>query len=66
MSPRIAVGLIAAAIVLLILGLVLSVTALAFVGLYGGVAVAAVWALAAGGDFVRDVSERRFNRDGRS
>ena len=66
MSPRTAVGLIAAAIVLLILGLVLSVTALAFVGLYGGVAVAAVWALAAGGDFVRDVSERRFNRDGRS
>jgi hypothetical protein len=66
MSPRTAVGLIAAAVVLLILGLVLSVTALAFVGLYGGVAVAAVWALAAGGDFVRDVSERRFTRDGRS
>ena len=66
MSPRIAVGLIAAAIVLLIVGLVFSVTALALIGLAVAVVVAGVWALAAGGDFIRDVSERRFNRDGRS
>ena len=51
---------------LLILGLIFSVTALALIGLALAVVVAGVWALAAGGDWVRDVSERRFNRDGRS
>jgi hypothetical protein len=66
MSTRTAIGLIAAAIVLLILGLIFSVTALALIGLAVAVVVAGVWALAAGGDWVRDVSERRFNRDGRS
>ena len=39
---------------------------LAVLGLYGGVIVAAVWALAAGGDWIRDVSAGRFTRDRRS
>jgi uncharacterized membrane protein len=66
MSSRTAIGLIAAALVLLILGLIFSVTALALIGLAVGVVVGAVWALAAGCDFIRDVSEGRFKRDGRS
>lgn len=65
MSRRLAIALIAVAVVLLVVGLVADVTALALVGLYGGVVVAAVWALAAGGDWIRDVSERRFTRRGR-
>ena len=66
MSPRTAIVLIAVAAVLLVAGLLANVVALAVIGLFGGVAVAAVWALAAGGDWIRDVSERRFPRDGRS
>ena len=66
MSTRTALGLIAAAVVLLILGLIFSVTALALIGLLGAVVVAGVWALAAGGDWIRDVSGGRFKSDGRS
>jgi hypothetical protein len=56
------IGLLVAAIVLLIVGLVIGSTALALIGLFGGVAVAAVWALAAGGDWLRDASAGRFPR----
>jgi hypothetical protein len=57
--------LLGGAIVLLLVGLLLDSAALAVVGLFGGVAVAAVWALAAGGDWLRDASAGRFSRDGR-
>jgi TRAP-type C4-dicarboxylate transport system permease large subunit len=53
------------AVALLVVGLVLDSTALALIGLLGGVVVAAVWALAAGGDWLRDASAGRFRRDGR-
>lgn len=57
--------LLGIAIVLLLVGLLLDSAAVAVVGLFGGVAVAAVWALAAGGDWLRDASAGRFSRDGR-
>jgi hypothetical protein len=66
MSRRTGIVLIAVAIALVVAGLLAHVVALAVIGLFGGVAVGSVWALAAGGDWVRDVSERRFTRDGRS
>ena len=66
MSRRTEIVLIAVAFALLLAGLLAHVVALAVIGLFGGVAVAAVWALAAAGDWVIDVSERRFTRDGRS
>jgi hypothetical protein len=66
MSRRTAIVLIAGALVMLVAGLLAGVAVLAFIGLYGAVLVAAVWALAAGGDFIRDASARRFTRGGRS
>ncbi|HEV8250200.1 MAG TPA: hypothetical protein VGQ15_09530 [Gaiellaceae bacterium] len=66
MSQRTWIVVIAIAVVLLVVGLLVGSTALAVIGLFGGVAVAAVWALAAGGDWLRDASAGRFNRHGRS
>ena len=54
--------LLAVAIVLLVVGLLVDSAPLAVVGLFGGVAIAAVWALAAGGDWLRDASAGRFGR----
>jgi predicted membrane channel-forming protein YqfA (hemolysin III family) len=65
-SSRASVVVIALGIALLVAGLVTNIAALAVLGLFGAVLVGAVWALAAAGDFVRDVSARRFTRDGRS
>jgi hypothetical protein len=66
MSSRLAIAIIVLALAMLVAGLVAHVAALALIGLYGAVMVGAVWAFAAAGDFVRDVSARRFTRDGRS
>ena len=66
MSNRTLTILLVVAVVLLIVGIAASVTALAVIGLFGGVALAAVRALAAGGDWLRDASAGRFHRDGRS
>jgi len=63
MSRPAFIFMIAVAVGLLVAGLLAGVAALALIGLFGGVVVAAVWALAAGGDWIRDVSARRF--DGR-
>jgi len=57
--------LLGVAVVLLVLGLVLNATALALVGLFGGVAVIAVQALAVGGDWIGEASKRRFRNDDR-
>ena len=65
MSRRISIGLIALGIALLVIGLATNTAALAILGLFGAVLVAAVWALAAGGDWIRDVSAGRFTRHGR-
>ena len=65
MARRTFILLLGVAVVLLILGLVLDSTALALIGLFGGVVVAAVWAAAAGGDWLRDASAGRFKQRGR-
>lgn len=65
MSRLTLLAVIVAAVVLVVLGVVLGSTPLAIIGLFGGVAVAAVWALAAGGDWLRDASAGRFRRNGR-
>ena len=65
MSARVAIAFIVAAVVVLIVGLLIESTALALIGLLVSVVVAGVWALAAGGDWIRDVSAGRFDRRGR-
>jgi len=59
------VVVLAVALVLLVAGLLVDSAVLAVIGLFGGVVVAAVWALAAGGDWLRDASSGRFDRGGR-
>ena len=56
------IAILAVAVVLLVVGLLIDSAPLAVIGLFGGVAVAAVWALAAGGDWLRDASAGRFTR----
>jgi hypothetical protein len=64
-STVLLIALIAGALVVLVLGLVLGVVALAIVGLFAAVALAAVYALAVGGDWIRDASRGRFSGRGR-
>jgi hypothetical protein len=64
-SNRTFLIVVVVAVVLVVLGVALSLTPLAVIGLFGGVAVAAAWAFAAGGDWLRDASADRFTRDRR-
>ena len=66
MSRRTSIVIIAVGLALLVVGLVANSAVLAVLGLYGAVIVAAVWALAAGGEWIRDLSAGRFTRDRRS
>jgi hypothetical protein len=65
MSRATFIGLIVLAVVLLVVGLIIGSTALALVGLFGGVALGTVAALIAGGDWIRDASRGRFRNGGR-
>jgi hypothetical protein len=58
------ITLLTVAIILLV-GLLVDTTALALIGLFGGVAIVAVQALIAGGDFIQEASKRRFRDNGR-
>ena len=66
MSRRTSIVIIAIGLVLLVVGLVADSAVLVVLGLYGSVVIAAVWALAAGGEWIRDLSAARFTRDRRS
>ena len=59
------IGLVLGALVLLLVGLLMDVAALALVGLFVAVAAAGVFALGAGGDWIRDSSRGRFGDDRR-
>ena len=65
MSRAIFIPLVVIALALLIIGLVIASTALALVGLFSAVAIVAVQALIAGGDWIQEASRRRFRDDGR-
>jgi hypothetical protein len=64
-SRAIFITLVTVALALLVIGLVIASTGLALVGLFGAVAIVAVQALIAGGDWIQDASRRRFRDDGR-
>jgi len=59
------ITLVAVALVLLVVGLIVDLTALALVGLFAAVAIVAVQALIAGGDWIQEANRRRFRDDGR-
>ena len=61
MSTVTFIALILGALVLLLVGLLVDVAAPALVGLFVAVALAGVYALAAGGDWIRDASRGRFD-----
>lgn len=65
MSRLTFITLLTVAIILLVVGLLADSTALALIGLFGGVAIVAVQALIAGGDFIQEASRRRFRDNGR-
>ena len=60
MSTIALIALIVGALVLLLAGLLMDVAALALIGLFVAVAVAGVYALGVGGDWIRDASRGRF------
>jgi hypothetical protein len=64
-SRAIFIALVAIAVVLLVGGLLIASTALALIGLFGAVAIVAVQALLAGGDWIQEASRRRFRDNGR-
>jgi len=64
-SPITFTAALVVALVLLVVGLLVDSAVLAVIGLFGGVTVASVWALADGGDWLRDASSGRFDRSGR-
>jgi urea transporter len=64
-SRAIFIALVAIAVVLLVVGLLIASTVLALIGLFGAVAIVAVQALLAGGDWIQEASRRRFRDNGR-